>query len=395
MCPPNYPYDNQTLKQIRHERTVIGEILLQLDYSYDGRDLITQILETDDLGLTSTVRFTYDSRGRLIAERRTGTHPYDLAYTYDQGGNRLTKTDLLNQRETVYHYDLEDPQAYQHRNNRLMYDEVFDITVPQSPILQERVVYTYALGENEQDPWAGNVTEIIRKVGAAPPYDVYHTCLSYNNNAELRIVTDSTWQEDAAGPLGDPTLLQITEFRGSGRARYLVRQRDTAFPYTPLEGTTTWSDYDGDEIYGDYVVDTAGSATATASFELGLAQHTDQGLHYFHGDQIGTTRLLTDSPYTTLDAGIYTAFGEPVYATGAAGTRYAYAGTWGYQHDPEFAAANSPFDALHVGHRYYSPGTGRFFQRDPIRIWGGLNVSGYVRNSHSAWSRAPRTDDHR
>jgi RHS repeat-associated protein len=35
---------------------------------------------------------------------------------------------------------------------------------------------------------------------------------------------------------------------------------------------------------------------------------------------------------------------------------------------------------LHVGHRYYDPATGRFLQRDPIGITGGLNVYAHVFN---------------
>jgi hypothetical protein len=38
------------------------------------------------------------------------------------------------------------------------------------------------------------------------------------------------------------------------------------------------------------------------------------------------------------------------------------------------------FPYLHVGARYYDPASGRFLQRDPIGILGGLNVYAYVEN---------------
>jgi len=113
----------------------------------------------------------------------------------------------------------------------------------------------------------------------------------------------------------------------------------------------------------------------------------------------------------------YTAFGEPVWAdangevqVGFAplgfGTRYQYAGGWGYETgvaldwdaladpnvpwDPNafvppddvlgLAGANPalpPIRLLHVGWRWYDPSLGRFVQRDQIGLDGGLNAYGY------------------
>jgi RHS repeat-associated protein len=96
----------------------------------------------------------------------------------------------------------------------------------------------------------------------------------------------------------------------------------------------------------------------------------------------------------------YTAFGEILDASGSPGggdapqgfPRYQYAGAWGYEtggfgDDPGGPTGNSHLLALHgvnpdlppvtlqhVGRRWYDPALGRFVQRDPIGIRGGLNV---------------------
>ncbi len=88
----------------------------------------------------------------------------------------------------------------------------------------------------------------------------------------------------------------------------------------------------------------------------------------------------------------YTAFGEPVAPDGAGGwtvggelpigmSRSGYAGGHGYESGMiTLYGENSalpPITLLHVGERWYNPSTGRFVQRDPIGLRGGLNVYAY------------------
>lgn len=83
---------------------------------------------------------------------------------------------------------------------------------------------------------------------------------------------------------------------------------------------------------------------------------------------LGTTLFMTDSSGAGILPAVYTAFGKPVAGTNH---RYGYAGTWGYQTRDDL-----PF--LRGGHRYYDPASGRFLQRDPIGIEGGINVYSYL-----------------
>ena len=366
-----YEYDAaQRLLSIQHYAADTSN-LLRMDYAYTTRDLIDTITETDDGGAVSVVSFTYDTRSRLLTETRNGEDAYDLTYTYDQGGNRLTKTAVNDEpplvTETVYHYDLEDPATYQTKNNRLMYDEVFEDGQP-----VERVDYTYEVGD---DPAAGNVVTTVRKPTDDPLY--YGTGFTYNKSGELWIVTQKTWELAGEEVVNEQTT-DITEFRGMGRRRYMSRQRDVN-TLLPIPETAVWHDYAGETIYGDYTIDVFGEPIDTTAHMPGLAQ-TDQltgETAYYHADLIGTTRLLSDDLSAIGLAQVYTAFGEPVSATGPLATRYGYAGASGYQ-------THSGLPLLHVGHRYYAPATGRFPERDPLGTTGGLNTYAYVSSSPTA-----------
>jgi len=164
----------------------------------------------------------------------------------------------------------------------------------------------------------------------------------------------------------------------AGWCTFLSERKGGVFPANfILPGTTRWSDYDDDVIYGDYVVDEDTSEiTNTTAYLPGIAHMDTQTgeVMYLHSDQIGSLRAVSTEYGEPIQHIVYTSFGEKVYEDSTIGTRYQYAGAWGYQ-----SSEDLPF--VHVGHRYYDPSTGRFLQRDPIGIQGGLNAYGYVENS--------------
>ena len=166
-----------------------------------------------------------------------------------------------------------------------------------------------------------------------------------------------------------------------------MRRKVDPADWEPLvDGEEVWSDYDGDEIYGDFTVD-GGDVTNERSFELAIGKvdpWTGSGsanTTYYHGDQISSTRFLTGPTGLQVLSSAYTAFGE--LRPSSTNHRYGYAGAWGYQ-APESELPDDPyldFPFLHVGTRYYDPSTGRFLQRDRIGIAGGLNVYAYARSN--------------
>ena len=366
-----YTYDHANRVTVINHKNSSAQTFLKLTYTYSNDDVPTRIVENNGSSDTHQVDFTYDARDRLTTEiRKTlpgNTELYNLTYAYDQRGNRTTKTDTVANRRTEYVYDLSDPTAYGSKNNRLEY---YLFKNNNTNALLSTTWYFYNT--------AGNVTRIVTKDNGDDTHTV--TRFEYADNCEaVSHMVGETWETDGGDGDTCPDGYTVTGFArqfryDEARARYLNRELNPSNLSQVL--SDTWSDCDGDEIYGDYTL-SGSTATNQRSFQPGIATvdtWTGSGgsnTKYYHGDLIGTTRSLTAGGSPT-GASVYTAFGELVSGSNH---RYGYAGAWQYQaHD--FPTPPNPF--VHVGARYYDSSSGRFLQRDPSGIDDDTVVYLYV-----------------
>ncbi|MDO8632700.1 MAG: hypothetical protein Q7R41_19630, partial [Phycisphaerales bacterium] len=327
-----YEYDDaHRLTRIEH-KTPGGTTRLRLDYTYTADDLPETITEYGPGGtMTADVEFTYDSRRRLIHEVRMtydGTPGYNLAYEYDAGGNRTKKVDNLAQTEVRYHYDLEDPQGYGSKNNRLMFYKEFDTTQPPTEpgdpgALVSTTWYYYHYGEDGKS--TGNVERVVTMEELLPT--TYQSVLMhYGRNARtVTNVVGETWEWDGAAscvPAIDYDRTFATEFRYDGpRQRYLTRALNPATLQPYGNDGDSWTDYDGDEPYGDFSIDAL--LHNKQSFEPGLGRFgwlstnepDENTKSYYHTDHLGTIRGVTDFLAYWTEAMTFTAFGERIVGT--------------------------------------------------------------------------------
>jgi len=343
-------------------RSVVGET-----WNDDGLDWYTtngsEYALTDETYTWADGQAYAESRGGDLAEAEEGLGYGWVHNTFDPGGDALTRYWVGAQQ------DAEGTEP----------DEQWYWVGPEYPVY---------------GPWLPGQPD-DGGAGSCPPTCLDHdvAALVYNYDAgtaglldglddideetQLQAIIQREIGDVCTDGVLDYTRTYAWEFRYDGpRQRYLRREVD---PYDFVTISEEWSDYSGEWVYADFVLDSGvtGGAHSVRDY-LGGEAHADSSTHgvwngeaYYHGNQIGSTRVMTDAAPHVVRSYVYDAFGNVYDTSGTATTRYRYAGAWGYQSHDDF-----PF--LHVGARYYDPETGRFLQRDPIGLDGGLNLYEYA-----------------
>ncbi|MGD8451367.1 MAG: RHS repeat-associated core domain-containing protein [Phycisphaerae bacterium] len=393
-------YGNDT-KVVRHydaadrldwieHRDDLDAVLLRVDYVWNLDNTLYSRTETDNVASeTAVVTFTYDNRKRLIAEERvvnSTTTVYDLTYSYDQLGNRLEKVDYAPDpdQRTTYFYDSDpanrDP-AYPTNNNRLLWYVEAEADGLGGWTTLRTVQYTYY----EMSGHTANIT--VKDEGNAYYRNL---ALYYTSAGQLWRVLWDQWQIEDDEVTGYQKLAG-REFYYDGPSRYLMRELDVSANdpnnWAPT-GDWLWTDQTGMLPWGDFTTDGSYNVVESERYLPGAGVHAQQTLdgendpiRYLHGDLIDSTVLTTDESADAAGSLAYTAFGEPVGSAAALGTRYQYAGGYGYESGLlalPGAPGTQPITLLHVGWRWYDAGSGRFVMRDPIGLLGGANVYLYA-----------------
>jgi len=319
--------------------------------------------------------FDYDAMGRRVGQRARedgGAGPEFIArhYVYDRNGNLQASTDHRFG-QIAYQYDALG-RLTRANAERFAFDPAHNLVDPgAAPVRGNRVLRF----EDKRFAYDTHGNLVEKRIGE-------HTVLRFAYDPEHRLETAEvtrngltqqihygydafgrrTWKRDRFG---------LTEFLWDGNRLLQELRRSRCFTY----------------LYEP------GSFVPLAQLESAAAANTAEpdapaAVRYFHNDNIGTPREVSESDGRISWRASYRAWGNTVqveYPDLAPATAAAL------QADPQAEPLHQPlrfqgqyFDAetgLHYNRfRYYDPDVGRYISQDPLGLAGGLNTFAYAAN---------------
>ena len=392
-----------------HQISLDGEVITDIE-----RDKLHREIQRTQGSISSL--YDYDPMGRLKSQRTvwSGTQTprgkqnplaggaVNRRYAYDKAGNLIQSAD---QRSGVLNYVYDKIGRIQEaRNSQTGRSETFAFD-PAHNILDIPTSTPSPVGEGRGE---GKTTAPISddpqtqgrlKSPANPNLTAGNRLKEYNGieytydalgNLIYRQLPDGEnqyYQYDLENQLVRAEIkklagnTEIWEYAYDPFGRRLSKERQDKLAWTSTEPKRTHFVWDGSRLLQEYTYKGSYTYIYTDqdSYEP-LAQvfrnnqDEAQYLAYFHNDQIGIPREMTDIHGNLLWYGEYTAWGR----LKKDGRVYKDA------HQP-FRLQNQYYDeetGLHYNlMRYYEPEAGRFVNQDPIGLWGGDNLYQFAPNT--------------
>jgi RHS repeat-associated protein len=314
-----------------------------------------------------TSYFDYDVTGRLVGQRAKASElgaqdKIARQYVYERSGNLRAANDLRFG-QTIYEHD---PLGRLVRagNERFAFDPAHNLVQSDGEVLKANRVVHYGDKQFSYDTH-GNLVE--KRVGN-------HTLLQLRYDPEHRLESVQTTRNG---------VVQKTSYGYDAFGRRTFK-RDafgtTAFVW---DGNRLLQEQRGEHCHV-YIYEPEGFVPV-AQWDSGSAR-TDGSVaaagkvRYFHTDQIGAPRELTDTDGSVSWRASYRAWGATLVVEYPEVPREAEAAAAPVHQPLRFQGQY--FDAetgLHYNRfRYYDPDIGRYVSQDPIRLAGGLNFYQYA-----------------
>ena len=294
-----------------------GQTAVKRSYGYDRTGNLTH--STDQR--TGTTHFEYDKLGR-ITKAGNELFAFDPAHNIlSDGLNAIPDNRLKTYNGTTYYYD---------ELGNLIHRELADGEVQNYfyDLHDQLVKAEIFKKDGTKETWAYSYDALGRRIGKGRLKTSQEVSGGLEN--QISFVWDGSH------------LLQ--EVHPDGKYTYIYTDPDS---YEPLAQVRDWTTEDGE---------------------------SRQQIHYFHCDQIGIPREMTDKDGNLLWFGNYTGWGRLKEETRVTDTAY-----------QPFRLQNQYADretGLHYNFfRYYEPECGRFINQDPIGLEGGDNLYWFAPNA--------------
>jgi len=297
--------------------------------------------------------YAYDPVSRLTSVlHKLGTTVLDGAsHTYDNAGNRKTRTDKRTNVTLTYGYD----NIYQLK------------TAKQGTTTKES--YTYDLVGNR-----------LSSLGVNP--------YNYNSSNELTSTPSGSYTYDNNGNRKtDPSGAQYSwDFENRLAQVILPGTGGTVnFKYDPFgrriqkaftqNGTTTTTDYLSDGVNILETMNLSGTVLARYTDSLGidepLSELVSGTTSYYEQDVLGSVSSLSNSAGALANTYTYDSYGKLTASTGTTANPFQYTGR-------EF---DSETGIYYYRARYYDQAAGRFLSEDPLGFRASIDFYSYAGNS--------------
>lgn len=332
----------------------------QVSYIYDAGGRLTEKWFPNGVN----TRYTYNADNtlqQLVNRSDTNTIISQHDYSYDLNGNRLTHNEIIGGMTTPYGY------AYNELNQLT---EVKDGGIPLAQ-------YGYdPIGNRKTETEAGSTRVYItdpanqlKEVRQDSETGALLAALDYDDNGNLIAKTEGSITTD----LFYDALNRLVQVDQSAQSTQSYRYDDQGRRIKKTVGSDTTNYlYNGPDLLKEYG---ANWGTPTASYVHGpymddpILRATVSGTQYYHQDGLGSVVAMSDASGLTTGTRRYDAWGNVMDATGTV-MQYGYTGR-----EPDGTGL------IYYRARYYDPAIGRFTQRDPIGLNGGMNLYAYVGNN--------------
>ena len=311
-------------------KVTAGQSAVKRSYGYDRTGNLTHSSDQR----TGTTHFDYDKLGRI-------TQAGDERFVFDPAHNILSDRHLTGEGKTPNSNIIPDNRLKAYNGISYYHDELGNLIHRELP---NGEVQNYFYDLHDQLIKA----EIFKKDGSKETWHYRYDALGRRIAKAQTKVSDRHTEDNACLKENRTEFLwdgsHLLQENGSdGLYTYIYTDLDS---YEPLAQIHSWMNKEGE---------------------------SQQQTNYFHCDQIGIPREMTDSDGNLLWFGDYYGWGKLKSETNITNA-----------HQP-FRLQNQYCDeetGLHYNFfRYYEPDAGRFVNQDPIGLEGGENLYRFARNT--------------